>query len=120
MTGRGCRAKGAAGEREFLRLLGGELGVALARNLVQTREGGADCLEVVGFAIEVKRVQSLSRPMWWAQAREQAARVSADPMLAYRRNREPWNCFIHTAEGKYREGTIADAANAIRERWATP
>ena len=69
------RTKGARGEREVLKLLGEELGIDLQRNLVQTREGGADCLCVRGFAIEIKRQERLSRPTWWRQACEQAARV---------------------------------------------
>lgn len=111
------RNKGAAAEREVLRLLGEELGLMLTRNLTQTREGGADCLGVKGFALEVKRQESLSRPTWWRQACDQAQRVGAEPMLLYRRNREAWQAFIHTGDGKYREGTLQDAANAIREKW---
>ena len=38
-------------------------------------------------------------------------------MLLYRRNGEKWQAFIHTTEGKYREGTLIDAACAIREKW---
>jgi len=110
------RRKGQAGEREALRQLGLELGEMLKRNLEQTREGGGDCLCVKGYAIEVKRCESLRRPSWWRQACEQAERVGAEPMVLYRRSREPWTAMIHTSEGKYREGTIADAANAIREK----
>lgn len=117
MSGRKSRNKGAAAERELLKLLGDELGVMLARNLVQTREGGADCLQVSGFAIEVKRQEQLSRPAWWRQACEQADRVNAEPLLFYRRNREPWTAWIHTSAGKWREGSIQDAACAIREKW---
>ena len=111
------RRKGAAGEREVLKLLGLELGEIFTRNLEQTRNGGADCLAVKGWAIEIKRQESLSRPAWWRQACEQAKRVGAEPMLLYRRSREPWQAFIHTGEGKYREGTLQDAASAIREKW---
>lgn len=111
------RDKGARGEREVLKLLGDELGEILTRNIQQTRDGGADCLAVKGFAIEVKRQESLSRPTWWRQAIEQAQRVGAEPMLLYRRNREQWKAFIHTRDGKYREGTLQDAACAIREKW---
>ena len=111
------RDKGARAEREVLKLLGDELGEILTRNLQQTREGGADCLAVKGFAIEVKRQERLSRPSWWAQAVEQAQRVGAEPMLLYRRNREKWKAFIHTRDGKYREGNLQDAASAIREKW---
>lgn len=111
------RNKGAAAEREVLKLLGAELGVMLERNLTQTREGGADCLGVKGWAIEVKRQERLSRPAWWRQACEQAARVGAEPMLLYRRNREKWQALIHTQNGMYREGNLQDAACAIREKW---
>ncbi len=112
------RNKGAAAERELLKLLGEELGHVLQRNITQTRGGGADCLEVKGFAIEIKRQERMSRPAWWRQACEQAERVNAEPMLFYRRNREPWRAYIHTIDGKYREGTLIDAACAIREKWA--
>ena len=111
------RRKGACAEREVLKLLGDELGLMLTRNLTQTREGGADCLAVTGWAIEVKRQERLSRPRWWAQACEQAARVGAEPMLLYRRNRERWTAWIHTQDGKWREGNLQDAACAIREKW---
>lgn len=110
------RRKGAAGEREALKALGDELGQTLTRNLEQTREGGGDCLQVKGWAIEIKRQERLSRPAWWRQACEQAKRVGAEPMLLYRRNREPWTAWIHAGEGKWREGTIIDAAQAIREK----
>lgn len=112
-----ARHKGARGEREVLRLLGDELGEMLTRNLAQTREGGADCVAVKGFAIEVKRQERLSRPAWWRQACEQASRLSVEPMLLYRRSREPWTAWIHTRDGQYVEGTLQDAARAIREKW---
>ena len=75
------RTKGARGEREFLALLGEELGEMLTRNLQQTREGGADCLCVKGWAIEVKRCEALSRPAWWRQAVEQANRLGVQPII---------------------------------------
>ena len=113
------RRKGAAAEREVLRLLGEELGQMLQRNLSQTREGGADCLCVRGWAIEVKRQEALSRPAWWRQAVVQAERVGQEPMLLYRRSREAWTAWIHTRDGMWREGTLIDAAQAIREKWAS-
>ena len=113
------RRKGAQAEREVLKLLGEELGQMLTRNLTQTREGGADCLAVQGWAIEVKRQEALSRPAWWRQACEQAQRVGAEPMLLFRRNREQWTAWIHTSQGNWRQGTLQDAACAIREKWLT-
>lgn len=117
MSGKRSRNKGASGEREFLALLGDELGEELKRNLSQTREGGADCTEVKGYAIEIKRQESLSRPKWWAQAVEQAERLGVEPMLAYRRNREAWKVWVKTA-GKPREVDLIEAAGIIREKWA--
>jgi hypothetical protein len=112
------RNKGARAERQALKALGDELGELLTRNLDQTREGGADCVCIRGFALEIKHQEALSRPAWWKQAVEQAARRGVEPLLLYRRNREPWRAFIHTRDGKYREGTLIDAASAIREKWA--
>lgn len=116
MSGRHSRNKGAAAEREVLRLLGDELGHVLARNLLQSRDGGADCLQVVGWAIEVKRCERLSRPRWWAQAVAQAEREGCRPMLLYRRSREPWVAWWADAGG-VRRGSLAEAAGAIREVW---
>lgn len=113
------RRKGAAAEREVLKLLADELGVTpFQRNLEQTRNGGADCIQVQGFAIEVKRQERLSRPAWWAQAVEQGAALKAEPMLLYRRSREPWQALIHTTNGGYREATFGEAVAHIREKWA--
>jgi Holliday junction resolvase len=115
--GKSQRNKGAQAEREVLKLLGDELGIALKRNLAQTREGGGDCLEIKGYCVEIKRQERLSRPTWWKQAVDQAKRVGAEPMLLYRRSREQWQAFIHTVDGNYREGSLVDAASAIREKW---
>lgn len=116
MSGKTSRTKGASAEREFLRLLGGELGEMLTRNLSQTREGGADCICVRGWAIEVKRQERLSRPKWWRQAKEQAQRLGVQPMLAYRRNREPWAVWAAWPGPEVREMTVIEAAQAIREK----
>lgn len=119
MSGKRSRNKGAAAERELLRLLGDELGVSLQRNLQQTREGGADCLVLRGFAVEIKRQERLSRPAWWMQACEQAHRVGCEPILFYRRNREQWRALVHTIDGDYREADWLGAVSHIREKWAT-
>lgn len=111
------RDKGARAEREVLKILGDELGLSLERNLEQTREGGADCVKVKGFAIEVKRREALSRPTWWRQACDQAERLGVEPMVLYRRNRESWRALIHKGDGNYREGTLMDAIWVIREKW---
>ncbi len=112
--GRSQRRKGADAERELLKLLGDELGIVLQRNITQTREGGADCLELRGFAIEVKRCERLSRPAWWRQAVRQAEALGVEPVLAFRQSRQPWRfVFKHTID----EMTLVEAAGYIREKW---
>ena len=86
------RRKGAAGERELFALLEEHLGIAIKRNLEQTRGGGADSYDLPGYAIEVKRVEQLAVDRWWSQAVMQAGR--AIPVLAYRQSRQPWRFVV--------------------------
>ena len=111
------RNKGAAAEREVCRLLSEELGIKVERTLDQARAGGADCIAVKGFAIEVKRREALSRPAWWAQAVKQGIAAQAEPMVFYRRSREPWQALIKTVDG-YRVATWDGAMAHIREKLA--
>lgn len=112
------RNKGASGERELCRLLSEELGVTVARNIGQARAGGADCLELPGFAIEVKRCEQLRKPTWWAQAVEQGQRVGAEPIVFFRRSREPWQALIRTVDGGYRLASWPEAVLHVREKLA--
>lgn len=91
------RAKGAAGERELIKELGLHLGeemvAPLKRNLEQTRVGGHDIVGLDGWAIEVKRYRVIKEgdiARFWAQAVEQAHRVSHRPALAYREDFRSW------------------------------
>jgi Holliday junction resolvase len=112
------RTKGAAAKRELCRLLADELGFVVRRNVDQARAGGADCLQVQGFAIECKRHEKLSRPAWWAQACRQGEKAGAEPLLFYRCSREPWRALVHTIHGGYREATFSQAVTHIREKLA--
>lgn len=103
-TGAGSRRKGASGEREFSLALHGLIGVRLARNLEQSRNGGHDLTvppdatgpvaDALGrLAFEIKRLASVtpaSLAGWWDQAKGQAERVGLWPALAYRADRHPW------------------------------
>lgn len=93
-SGKGSRDKGGKGEREFLKALGVELGITLERNLQQSRSGGADCLGLESYAIEVKRCEQLQLKSWWVQSVEQAADDGRVPVLAYRQNRHPWRVIV--------------------------
>lgn len=88
--GKSQRNKGRAGERDFLNQLGELIGQRLDRNLSQSDGGGADCISLPGYAIEVKRQEQLSIGAWWKQATEQAEKAGAVPALAYRQSRKPW------------------------------
>ena len=88
------RNKGAAGKRELAKILRDELGVDITRNLVQSREGGADLLGVAGWAIECKRAADKSLNKWWLQACEQAGRVGMKPALIYRLDRCEWKVIV--------------------------
>jgi hypothetical protein len=93
--------KGKSGEYEVRDLLTGwghEVGIALdlSRNLLQVREGGADIDGVVGLEIEVKRVEANGINQWWAQVCKAADKSGKVPMLAHRRNRQPWRFRVRT------------------------
>ena len=95
------RAKGAAGEREFCNeladILGETLVAPLKRNLEQTRIGGYDIVGLDGWAIEIKRYKTLTEgelKEFWQQAVDQAKRVNATPVLAYREDFRSWRVRI--------------------------
>ncbi len=85
------RNKGHAGEREVARMLMESLSCGyLARNIDQVRDGGADIMTLLPYAIEVKRCQQLSFTAWRKQAVMQCTTKNPIPVLIYRQNRRPW------------------------------
>lgn len=89
------RAKGKAAEREFFNLMNETLGwKAFMRNLSQTRGGGEDGDTELPVSVEVKRQESLSWPAAIRQAKLQAEKAGKLPVLAHRRNREPWTVYV--------------------------
>jgi Holliday junction resolvase len=88
MNGRGARNKGSQGERELAALLSEHLGFVVKRNLGQARDG-ADDLTVQQFRIEVKRRERLEVDKWSEQV-EACAQAGEVPVVAYRRNGQPW------------------------------
>ena len=99
------RNKGKSGEREVAKLLTSELGDLLEENikrnlLEQTRDGGCDLTGLPGFAIEVKRYQSVSGgqlAVWWRQSLEQAALANGIPVLFFRGDRREWAALVPLA-----------------------
>jgi Holliday junction resolvase len=92
------RRKGASGERELFALLSDLLGYVVRRNIEQARVGGADGLDVPGWAIECKRCERLEIPAWWAQALRQAEATGRKPVLFYRQSRKPWLAMVDAAD----------------------
>ena len=88
------RKKGAVGEREFCALLADHLGVVVKRKLGQARDSGDD-VQVGRFRIEVKRRETLALPAWCRQVEQACAGdARAIPVVAYRRNGEPWRVVL--------------------------
>lgn len=96
MNGKRRREKGAEGEREFFKELSKALGWEVKRNLGAARDGGSDG-DLESWAIEVKRQECGFQQAWWDQAVAQAKDKGAIPVLAYRRNRQPWRVRIPIA-----------------------
>ncbi|MBN2644624.1 MAG: hypothetical protein JXR59_04025 [Desulfuromonadaceae bacterium] len=96
--GRAQRNKGATAERELAKLLSDQLGAEVSRNLLQTREGGHDLNGVGGWAVEVKRHETLNLTAWWEQTLRQAQRSGQKPVLAYRQSRRPWSFVVRLCD----------------------
>lgn len=116
LTGKSSRSKGQVGERELHKALSDELGFVVTRNRDQAHKGGADGLGVPGFALEIKRTEKLAKPAWWRQATRQAQEVGAEPLVFFRRSREPWQALIATADGGFRNATFEQAVFHLREK----
>ena len=92
MTGKRSRNKGATGERELAALLTDALGFVVQRKLGQARDGGDD-IQVGKYRIEVKRREALRLDDWSKQV-EDAANPGDVPVVAYRRNGQPWRVVV--------------------------
>lgn len=95
MTGRMARTKGATGERELAQMLSDELGFVVQRKLGQARDGGDD-IQVGKYKIEVKRREALRIEDWCRQI-EACAGPEDVPVVAFRRNGQPWRAVVPMA-----------------------
>ena len=110
MAGNHSRNKGIRGENELFGLLTAELGFIVERNLSQTRVGGADCITIPGWSVEVKRREDSAIPSWWRQTVKQALEENKKPILFYRKSHMPWAAVV---EGE--KITFGEACKIIRE-----
>ena len=122
------RRKGQRGERELFALLSDRLGTVVRRNVDQARKGGADGLDIPGWAVECKRQQRAFLEAWWRQTLDQAAEAGRKPVLFYRANHKPWRglmrlsdicpcpgCYGEAADHERVELTLDAAVLVIRE-----
>lgn len=117
MSGLRSREKGRRAEIELFKFLSDELGIECRRNVDQSRNGGADGLDIPGFSVEVKRHEALNRDAWWEQTVRQAAERGSEPVCFYRQNRKPWRALL-TGNGTYRDVGWVDALDYIRDKLA--
>ena len=102
------RTKGAGAEREIADLLNGVIYLIyqerklpypatpiVQRNQNQSAVGGADLVGTFGYAVEVKRHETLNINTWWAQCTKSAANISQEPVLIFRQSREKWRVILN-------------------------
>lgn len=92
------RRKGAAGEREVLRLVRQEgwPGAYRSSNGLAQKQRGDIADGPAGVSIEVKRTETASVWKWWEQAAADAG--AATPVVAFRRSSSPWLALIELDE----------------------
>ena len=94
------RNKGAAAEREVFKIIRDVTGIEVKRNLDQYQESDSDC-HVLGFCIEIKRVEELRLKSWWAQVVEVAKKHNEVPVLIYRQSRQQWRAVLPWVSTSY-------------------
>ncbi len=111
------RNKGAAAERELFGLLSNLLGFVVRRNVDQARKGGADGIEIDGWAIECKRHETGFRSEWWEQAKAQGNHDGRMPALCYRASRQPWRVRVLLQDVSVCLGSMASMTNSYGGAW---
>lgn len=91
------RRKGQSGERECLSLLSDALGFIVKRKIVN-RKDDPDCVEIPGWAVEIKRCERAELKAWWEQAERQAQAIGRKPILFFRASRQPWLVMLDLSE----------------------
>jgi len=111
------RTKGQVGEREFAKLIFTNLGIECNRRIEQTRDSGHD-LDLLDYAIEVKRAKKINITSWWRQTVENALVANKLPVLAYRIDNMKWHVvmsFRHTLN-TFGDSDIKDLEKTITFR----
>ncbi len=111
------RSKGKRGELEFSEFCREKLGIGARRGQQYNGIDGEDVVvSVPNLHFEVKRVQALNVPQAVKQA-ERDAGVKV-PILAHRRDREPWLLTIRAEDLRRFVEIVGDYYESERERIA--
>ena len=89
--------KGKRAELEAIPLLEKYYPEKLNRNLLQTRDSGADIIiKSARLSVEVKRYKkgNVYRSEWWSQAVKAVEGTELIPLLLYRFDRSDWFCVL--------------------------
>ena len=89
--------KGKRAELEAISLLEKYYPEKLNRNLLQTRDSGADIIiKSARLSVEVKRYKkgNVYRSEWWTQAVKAVEGTELIPLLLYRFDRSDWFCVL--------------------------
>lgn len=81
--------KGARGEREICTLIREHLGIKAVRNLMQTREGGAD-IKLNPYSIEVKRRARIGLVYDWMNQARAECLGEERPLVVCRADGKEW------------------------------
>lgn len=107
------RNKGKAGESEWVNRYQMFFPNEIKRNLLQTREGGADISGCSPFQVEVKRCQKLDRRAWWRQVTAACLHEDDIPVVAYRQNHCPWFYLLPASMLGIRSDTYVEATEDV-------
>lgn len=91
-----AQKKGKRGEVQFCKWLKDNLGIDTERNYNQADGHSAD-VHTDEFIFEVKRREAEDLPTWWHQvaiAKKRHKNEALIPVVAFRRNRQPWRFAI--------------------------
>lgn len=123
--------KGKRGEQEIARILVAamarvEANVDATRTPISTYvkrcssmqadRGGTDIVGIPGFAIEVKRGETLLLDKWWQQCTTEA-RYGDMPVLFYRQNRKAWMVRWYMCTSKPHHWLVADVRMSVWLDW---
>jgi hypothetical protein len=91
--GKSERRKGVVGEQDVVKCFR-EYGFPDARRTGVAGQEDGDIASAGPYMVEVKRVERLDIPSWWAKLLGRALAKDRIPLLVFRRSSEPWKVCV--------------------------